>query len=884
MGVSWPAKPAFSVPDPSLAAAYIVYHHWLVREHVVKLGRHGSVFSHCFRVGMSRADPDAIELERAADIPMSVPRVRRQTQDGDRISSAAPSMSSTATSRAPKATKPPAAPRPGDVIDWLRANESRRPNPDKRRLRVARSVVDDSGSVASASRRRRFNDTASLSGRLDDAASARFSSSSRMRLADVPEVPQKSWERVATWREQAHAETRGRRVAHPVRNTHTDSPLRAALRAIAQDNAAGVTIIVVAAALLVRCAVALGGWSGRGTPPMYGDFEAQRHWIELTRHLPVRSWYYFDLGYWGLDYPPLTAWASLATGLVASVFAPVSTGFALDTSRGNESTPLVLFMRLSVIVLECAVYLPAVMYMLRRRLHDRSTRAQQVALATVLLQPALILIDHGHFQYNCVMLGLAVLAFCLLTSSLPNLQALGGGSAAEPLQKLLLRTLSQRISTDYVFAAVTFTMSLMFKQMALYYAPAVFAIMLGRCVGLARADPARGIILFCALGTVTLGTAGALSFPWLFHAADATQLIHRIFPLARGLFEDKVANVWCFLSVLPVGRFKLRNLFAPEALAKASLVVTLLAILPPCTLLFRASTETTRLEGESDDLVAESVMANVQKRAPSVASRRDRSVRSCTSQLRGAPDVVARSVAGSAKDSSHGSDRFSVASGSLISGSTWRGGDSASVRAVRQAPMSSVSPSPAAVLLPYTLFSSALAFFLFGFQTHEKSILLPLLPLTLLLTGRERAGAGAGAAAGAVDWEWAVLGNNIAMFTLWPLLQRDGLVLQHWALTLAWNMLIGYNPFRALYGERNNLVAWISASVHAAMLGVHALEAGHLMRPSLAASVFQRYPDLFPVLNVLVATPVLVVLWLWSLRRLVEVGLAAGVIRLERLK
>ena len=159
--------------------------------------------------------------------------------------------------------------------------------------------------------------------------------------------------------------------------------------------------------------------------------------------------------------------------------------------------------------------------------------------------------------------------------------------------------------------------------------------------------------------------------------------------------------------------------------------------------------------------------------------------------------------------------------------------------------MSSVSPSPAAVLLPYTLFSSALAFFLFGFQTHEKSILLPLLPLTLLLTGRERAGAGAGAAAGAADWEWAVLGNNIAMFTLWPLLQRDGLVLQHWALTLAWNMLIGYNPFRALYGERNNLVAWISASVHAAMLGVHALEAGHLMRPSLAASVFQRYPTCF---------------------------------------
>ena len=28
--------------------------------------------------------------------------------------------------------------------------------------------------------------------------------------------------------------------------------------------------------------------------------------------------------------------------------------------------------------------------------------------AVVLLQPALILVDHGHFQYNCIALGLAV--------------------------------------------------------------------------------------------------------------------------------------------------------------------------------------------------------------------------------------------------------------------------------------------------------------------------------------------------------------------------------------------------------------------------------------------------------------------------------------------
>ena len=53
---------------------------------------------------------------------------------------------------------------------------------------------------------------------------------------------------------------------------------------------------------------------GRGTPPMFGDYEAQRHWMELTIHLPVSEWYTYDLQYWGLDYPPLTAYVSWLCG------------------------------------------------------------------------------------------------------------------------------------------------------------------------------------------------------------------------------------------------------------------------------------------------------------------------------------------------------------------------------------------------------------------------------------------------------------------------------------------------------------------------------------------------------------------------------------------
>ena len=37
-----------------------------------------------------------------------------------------------------------------------------------------------------------------------------------------------------------------------------------------------------------------------------------------------------------------------------------------------------------------------------------------------------------------------------------------------------------------------------------------------------------------------------------------------------------------------------------------------------------------------------------------------------------------------------------------------------------------------------------------------------------------------------------------------------------------------------------------------------------------------RYPDLFPVLNVLISTPVFVLVWLWSIKCGVEVGWALG--------
>lgn len=59
---------------------------------------------------------------------------------------------------------------------------------------------------------------------------------------------------------------------------------------------------------------------GQNQPPRHGDFEAQRHWMELTLNLNTFHWYrqtqFNDLDYWGLDYPPLTAYLSQIHGFL----------------------------------------------------------------------------------------------------------------------------------------------------------------------------------------------------------------------------------------------------------------------------------------------------------------------------------------------------------------------------------------------------------------------------------------------------------------------------------------------------------------------------------------------------------------------------------------
>jgi len=163
---------------------------------------------------------------------------------------------------------------------------------------------------------------------------------------------------------------------------------------------------------------------------------------------------------------------------------------------------------------------------------------------------------------------------------------------------------------------------------------------------------------------------------------------------------------------------------------------------------------------------------------------------------------------------------------------------------------------PFLALLPYALLTSSLSFFLFSFQVHEKTILVPLLPMTLLLSGTPMDNAA---------YAWGALVNNVAVFSMWPLLKKDGLGLQYIATLLLWNRLIGYNPFTWPPKSRIHL---ISLAVYTASIALHLLE--------MVVAPPRRYPDLFSVLNVLVCAPVFVLAWLWSIKGSMEVAWTVG--------
>lgn len=289
--------------------------------------------------------------------------------------------------------------------------------------------------------------------------------------------------------------------------------------------------MLVCGAFALRTIISLQPYSGYKKPPMFGDFEAQRHWQEITVNLPIADWYTNtsdnDLMYWGLDYPPLTAYHSWVNGFVAQKLN--SSYVELYTSRGITTENHQNFMRSTVLVADLLVYIPAVIVAVKAISFASNPILDVLSLIVVLFYPGQIIIDNGHFQYNNLSLGLACFAIAAI------------------------------FKERNLLATVLFVLALNYKQMELYHALPFFFYLLAHCFKLNATATKRheqighrivnGIKNLAILGSIVIVAFALIWAPWLRSVDHFKQLLHRLFPLARGVFEDKVSNIWCIVNV-----------------------------------------------------------------------------------------------------------------------------------------------------------------------------------------------------------------------------------------------------------------------------------------------------------------------------------------------
>jgi alpha-1,3-glucosyltransferase len=51
-------------------------------------------------------------------------------------------------------------------------------------------------------------------------------------------------------------------------------------------------MIVLLLGVLYRISTGIGHYSGQNNGPDFGDYEAQRHWLEITTNIPPKDWYF----------------------------------------------------------------------------------------------------------------------------------------------------------------------------------------------------------------------------------------------------------------------------------------------------------------------------------------------------------------------------------------------------------------------------------------------------------------------------------------------------------------------------------------------------------------------------------------------------------------
>jgi len=325
--------------------------------------------------------------------------------------------------------------------------------------------------------------------------------------------------------------------------------------------------------VIVSCCKVLVFPSYRST-----DFDVHRHWKALTRQLKDRpvEWYYDDRHVnteHTLDYPPGFAFFEyvLSNNLITQFLL---TSQLLDdrclqlipddeVQEYGTSPMCVAFLRSTVVVSDIVLWIGAWMVSTTTAALSPSRTSVWSIFLLIVLHPGLFWLDHVHFQYNGMLLGMLLISLtCLLRAN------------AQPF-KVKEDSISSASSRQYycLAGAAMYALLLTFKHLYLGLSLWYFFYLLRRyCfvpdVTSDKADTKMrrkthekashatfSFEKFLQLATVTVATLLLPFLPLLLSAARDTtddspllllkQIFSRLFPFERGLVHDYWAgNVW----------------------------------------------------------------------------------------------------------------------------------------------------------------------------------------------------------------------------------------------------------------------------------------------------------------------------------------------------
>lgn len=125
-----------------------------------------------------------------------------------------------------------------------------------------------------------------------------------------------------------------------------------------------------------------------------------------------------------------------------------------------------------------------------------------------------------------------------------------------------------------VSGSIAFCLALNFKQMELYHSLPFFCYLLGK----ALSSSGNRVAIVTKLGMAVIFVFGLCWIPFYIVGGKqgVIQVLMRIFPFNRGIFEDKVASFWCTISVL----IKIKDLLPLSWLVRISFITTLITTIP----------------------------------------------------------------------------------------------------------------------------------------------------------------------------------------------------------------------------------------------------------------------------------------------------------------